>query len=484
MRIRIRWAAMAVLLACSISMLVPARGAEISHDQHLEDFADLLADTAARIEQAAVASQRAGDAGLAQRQFLVESMIKRAGAEIHYLQQPALKSPIRDLAPSEVAKIDDLLNLIAHIEYSDKTKIVATTAAAQARVGALVDAMANGRNYPILYGMLARDLMDAPDSAPADIEIFGHDVVDPREGKTPAIRVGGAEIPAKLISMKGDDILVDLPDATKDLTGFSPTPCRPRNAFTVRATAYYGERHGIWPIRWVSVLESNSDFTALPSSRVYEFSVSYNYERTENTISTERFTNRSTYVVAACGQTVPTSVSYQAPAGAHDLSCEVSWAEASGAKAATKSCAIKDGVVEARGALTGPDKLCSPDNVCGCVASARGWLQIDGGFQKDNIAVLTKTASLPDKHEIVPNDSTSVPLELDPGSTLRHIGVIVNRRACPTIFARLDIQFSDDGHPITAGVSRSGAFRANYENKQLTIVNATTESAEGADSSN
>jgi hypothetical protein len=372
------------------------------------------------------------------------------------------------------------------MDASDAGKLPNLILAMQTRANAMMDSFPEYTKYPILYGMLVKDIADNPASAPADIEIFGHDIVDPSVGKAPIVKImtnpkvdGGAiEVPASLTKVSGDDILADLPDGAKDAIQFAPTSCQARNTFLVRATAYYGEPHGIWPVRFITTVESNSDFHALPSPRAFDFSVEYEFDHSENLVATEKFSDRSDYVVAECGQTATTSFSYSPPSGGHDPTCSVSWSEESGSKASTKSCEVAGNVVSAKGSLTGADRVCSMDKVCGCLENARGWLQVDGVYKRDTVVVEMKRVSMPNKFLAIANEPTTIPIALQQDARLKHVGIVINRRSCPVIYDRLDVQFNSDGQRILSGDSKGGRFRAEFANGQLKIMNSSIEGGE------
>jgi len=470
------------LLTCLMASTAGAETASFSPPRTLGDFVDFLNDKADAAQTAGDASGKAGDYALTQQQYLLRDMIKKSANEYKFLKRTILPNAIDDLDAAARSRFDDIVKTLGKNGASDQGEVMKTVREAQTEFNALFRAELKAAPHPILYGTLSRDLADGAAPPSADVEIFGFDIIDTDLQKAPVVQIGATDLPPDAVAVKDDDIFVTLPAGVRAAVGFAPDPCQGRSTFPLRVTTYYGESRGVWPLSWVEEHLSNADFSVLPTPTAYDLSIAYNFERVTHSEATETYSQRSPYVVADCDQTVSTSVVFDVPAGARDITCEANWAETVAVKSANGSCAIKGETIEANGAISGPEKVCSALKLCGCVANARGWLEVSGSYKKGSQRVESISASPPNRYPLLPDTAIAIPLNLDAGARLTHIGVIVAKRACPTHFDKLDIGFANDGAQIVAGISKTGAFRAKLKNNRLIVGEGNFETPPAATS--
>ncbi len=452
--------------------------ADVSADRNAQTVSDLYdawTDLATTIDTAATVAQRRGDGALAQQQFLLGAMTRRAAGEFRSAEQYSLVVRIADLP----APILELANAAGSALASapGATDASAGTALkdAQEKVNALLGVVMGDKHYPVLYGMLTRDLTRDPAAQPADLMIYGYDVRDKAVEKPPVVTIGNVELPDSAVRVDNDILLVTLPEEIKKAIGFAPSPCADRTTFGVRVRAFYAKIRGIWPLTWKNEQSTVSDFSALQTPTIYTAKATYSLDGLIKSVATESFEKKSSFVAADCEQSASTSMTIDLPPGAQGVTCEAHWVDTSSVKSAQSNCAVENARATARGTLSGLAKICSSGQLCSCVSSAHGWLEAKGTYQHSADAFAPVDRTLADVPSFAPDGSASVALPLAPNETLRGISVAFARRACPETLDALDISTPPGQAQAFPTSSRSGAFRALYSAGRLLVGSANAD---------
>jgi hypothetical protein len=323
--------------------------------------------------------------------------------------------------------------------------------------------------------MLSTDLRDDSEAPSADLDIFGFDVVDPDLKKNPLIQIDRYDVPAKSITTKADHVFVGIPTAERDAIAYGRMPCDPRETFAVLLTAYASQSHGVWPIAWKTEITTNFQLHALPSPKNFEITASYDFARAVTSTKTETYSEKSPYMLAECDEKVSTSVRFDAPAGATDITCSASWVDAQAARDPTQSCRVEGASAQGRGAFAGLPKTCSTHGLCACAETSHGWLQIGGTYKIPTASTENVIAAPLGQFELPAEARADIPVDLGAATALAHIGLTIRRKSCPDIFDRLDMFFPNGARDGVKAISKGGHFHATYASGRLRTRHSTSE---------
>jgi hypothetical protein len=443
------------------------------------DMLSILNDKAEIIDATGDSSAKIQDIALAQDQYLLHDIVERTAEELKYIFRANLKKTIDSFDMSKQNSMIDFLREISDLQYDDDARTLDGIHKLYPLANRIFADALGDSPRPIVYGMRVGDLVNSGEKPPADLEIFGFDLVSSSVNKNPTVSVDASDVPSNMVSVKDGRVFVEIPQDIKARIHFGELPCVLRYTFNVLLSAYTTEPRGFWPIKWTVPAVKNFELHALPSARIYELDISYDFEKSNSSVRTETFSRKSPQALAECGQTASTSVEIDAPAGAQDISCAASWVETSGVKRASQRCQIKDKSVEADGAITGLDKFCSTPSLCACSEYARGWLQIDGSYKVRE----DKTENFIDakigKYRLPAESDVSFPVNLESGAKLNHIGILTRQASCSSVYDRLDLFFPEGVVDVVKGASKNGVFRATYSHGQMVVRHSTSESTVG-----
>ena len=450
-----------VVTACAALAFAGVARAEEA-PRTVSDYFLAMEASAGRLDLAVSERQKAGDMAAAQRLVLASAMVRRAAAEFRGAEQAALLEPVSSLpaplpqrAAAALSKSGE-----AETEAADHAEFIAS---AQATFNALLAALPQNPAHPVFYGLLSADL--AP--LESDIVIYGFRLIDPLSKTAPAVLYGKTELGPSALAIGDDRIEVKLPDSVKQAVHFAPPPCEPRPSFGLRVRATYWEPHGLWPLRWTSEVQTGADLYALPTPSLYAAAVSASAETTSATSQRVTFRQRSSLAVADCGETRAAQVAAVLPEAAQEANCSAAWVDASGAARVAAHCGVEGHAARATGEIVGGTKVCSPDQLCTCLAQAQGFLEASGSYRIEQPA--HQLVAVPDQAPVIfPAGGVGQGrVALEPNERLRHIAVTVTRRACPTPLDTLDLTAGDGAEAFA--VSKSGGFRAVLRGTELTV---------------
>jgi hypothetical protein len=432
------------------------------------DYASEMNDIAHRLDLQLADRQKAGEAAAAQRLALAAAMIRRASAEFRGAEQGSLTDDVNTLPAPIKARLDAAFSRAGEAERraAAEPRFVDE---AHAAFNALIDVLPIKTPHPTLYGLMSNDLTDPSGRLSADVVIYGDRLIDPVYGVAPGVAYGGADLPAAALHASDDRIEITLPPATKAAMHYAPPPCEQRASFGLRVHSVYALAHGFWPIVWHTQVDSSGDLFALASPVLYEAQISAEAEAVATTASTVAFRRRSDFVVADCEQTRAVEVAVVTPEGASDVVCQAAWVNATGRTATSGRCEQREGALSASGALTGPPKVCSPDKLCACSTNGQGFLEISGTYRISRSANGRKLVA-----DLAP---LAFPLgglahQAFGSEQLRLLKIDVARRDCPVVADTMTIALGEDAGASGAAVSKSGAFRALFEDGRLSVGSA------------
>ena len=433
------------------------------------DYAAAMNDIAERLDLQLADRQKAGEAAAAQRIALAAAMVRRIGAEFRSAEQSSLTDDAGNLPAPVKAKLDAAqaraeeaeARAAAEPRYIDD---------AQAAFNDLIHVLPIVTPHPTLYGLLSNDIADPPGSLAADVVAYGDRLIDPFIGVGPTVSYAKADLPSSSIKVNGDRIEITLPPQTRAAVNYAPPPCEQRPSFGLRIHSAYALAHGYWPVIWHTQVESNDDFFALASPALFEARIQAEADAAATKASTVAFRQRSNFVVAECGQTKVAEVSVATPEGTSDVVCQTAWVDTTGATANGGRCEQRGGAIVATGALTGLAKVCSPDKLCTCPTTGQGYLEISGSYR----------APAPGRDRKPLANIAPLPFPL--GGVARHefgservraLKIDVARRDCPVVAGALTMTLAEDAGASGVAVSKSGDFRATFEDGRLSVGSAS-----------
>ena len=459
----------AALLATAFSSAARADG-----PKSVSDYYDRMIAAAVRVDAVVLERQRAADAATAQRLALTASAIRETASEFRAVEQATMLDPVADLPAPLPARADAALARAVSAE-TDAGAAPAFFAPALADFDALLDALPQPTPHSVLFGLLSRDLADPSEALPADIVVYGWRIVDPFEQVVPTVLYANKELPVGAVKVEGGRIEVRLPDDVKDAVHFAPSPCDSRLGFGLRVQTVYSQPHGIWPIRWRTLVRHNQDFYAMPTPIVYVASVRPSFASRSESATTVPFAERSSFTTADCGQTAKTAVAAPLPEGVTDVQCSAAWVDAAGAAKTNGRCRVEGHVAHAEGELSGGAPVCSPEKLCFCATPAQGWLEARGTYRLMRVENRV-TAAEPTSISFPAGGAASARLET--AGDVRNIAVTFTRRDCPATVDTLDLAIGESRAAAGVGVSRTGAFRAAIEGSTVRVGAASAFSAD------
>ncbi len=432
--------------------------------QTVSDYANAMNDIATQIDVQITVRQKAGDMAAAQRLVLAAAMIRRGAEEFRGVEQDSLTDPISSLPAPVPARLQAAMATAkaAETRAADQPAFVQE---AHLAFNALIAALPDNTPHPIVYGILARDLSGG--SLPSDIVVYGYRLIDPIYKVNPVVMFGKTEISAAVVH--DDQIDVTLPEDVKKAVNFAPPPCESRESFGIRVHSLYAKRHGFWPFVWHTQVPTNADFYTLPTPIFYTAKVLVNFDTESNKASVVPFQEKSNLAAADCRQTSKAEVVVALPANVKNVTCDADWVDTSGAQKMSSHCETKGGSVRAEGEITAGAPVCSPEKLCSCPAPAQGFLEAKGSYQ-----ILTPADVIKSQAESTPLTFPAGGMALEQvtipkGARLRHVGLDLSRRACPTPVDSIDLTIGDDPEGAAAGVSKTGTFRAAILHGSLSI---------------
>jgi hypothetical protein len=474
-------------IASAITLVPPwegrARAAADLGGETIGDVVGTLGEAAGAIGTIGDASAKQGRFARAQEQYLFRDIVARSAREMRFLYDARLSSKVAGLGAEPSAAIAGFVEKARDASFDPEATIMPRIDAVFASANAMFTKLEGDQRHPIIYGMLSKDLRDDPEAPNAGLDIFAFDAVDPGLEKNPLIQIEKFDVPANLITVKDDHVLVEIPAAERDAIQYGRMPCEPRETFAVLLTVYATQTHGVWPVAWKTQILSNFELHALPSPKNFEITASYDFTRVVTASRTETYSEKSPYVLAGCDEKVSTSVRFDAPAGATDVTCSASWVDAEAARDQTQTCKVDGASVQGHGAFAGLPKTCSTHGLCACAETGRGWLQI-GGTYKVPSASTENVIAAPLGHFVMPAESRAdIPVAPGDATELMHIGLTIHRKSCPDIFDRLDMFFPNGTRDGVKAVSKGGQFRATYASGHLRIRHSTSQTSLGDDES-
>ncbi len=451
------------LAALCLAVSAPAALADEA-PRTVTDYANLIVASAARLDVMVTDRQKDGDMAVAQRLVLTAAMLRRAGEEFRSSEQDSMTGDVSGLSEPVPQRLAAVVAKAAEAE----TRAAADPAfveEAQRTVNALMAALPMKPPHPLFFGVLSRDLADSP--LPSDLVIYGYRMIDPLLKIPPVVLFNKTEISD--LAIKSNRIEVTLPPDIKKAVGFAPPPCESRAGFSVRVTDSYIQQRGIWPISWKNQIESTEDLFVLPTPVFFTAKIATTVEETAVKTSTVPIEQKSDMVSADCEETRRAEIAVPLPVGFKNLTCSAEWVDASGAARLASHCATVGQTLRVTGEIVGGMRACSPDKLCSCPTSAKGFLQAKGSYE------------VPMPGETVKVEAQARPLTFPAGSLaqdrvdssnrakLRHVALSLSRRACPTEVDDIVLNLGDDPHGGADATSKTGAFRALIEAGKLTV---------------
>jgi hypothetical protein len=452
-----------VLSALCLAALASAALADDA-PQTVSDYNNVMNDVAAQVDVQVTVRQKVGDMAAAQRLVLAAAMIRRAAEEFRGAEQNYLSEDASELGAPVLARLKAAIATAKEAETraADQPAFVEE---AQNTFNALIAALPIKLPHPIVYGLLARDL--AGGALPSDIVIYGYRLIDPVYKIKPVVLFGKTVISAAVVH--DDRIDVTLPADVQKAVNFAPSPCEGRQSFGLRVRSVYAQRHGLWPVVWRTQVLSNADFYTLPTPVFYTAKVLVSMERASETTSVVPFDEKSSFASADCLQTSKIEVVVALPANVKNVACTADWVDISGAEKKSSHCVSEGSSVRAVGEITAGAQVCSPQKLCSCPVPAQGFLEAKGTYQivgpAEVVTSEANSASL-----TFPAGGVAVGRVMTPkGAKLRHVGLGLSRRACPTQVDSIDLNIGDDPEGAATGISKTGAFRATILQGNLSV---------------
>ncbi len=434
----------------------------------VSDYANALNAQAALLDTQISERQRRGDMAAAQRLALIAAMVRRAGEEFRAAEQEKLTDDIATLPAPVPARIKAALEMATkavetgadHPEFVDHAHELAN---------ALIAAVPAQVAHPVIYGLLARDLAGSDWARPGDIVFYGYRLFDPVFKTVPAVLYGRTELEPALVAVKDDRIDVTLPEDIRKAVKFAPDACDQRPSFSLRVRDTYARPRGFWPIVWNFEVLTNTDFNVLQSPVKYAAKAVASVEAIKLTVETATFREKSSFASAECESTGTAEAVVSLPEGATDAVCAASWVDTKNATKLVSRCVVEDGAARATGQITAGAKSCSPDKLCACSTPAQGWLVASGSYRIPRVSSEMMVSTNTQPLSFPAGGVAEGKLATASSEKLRHVSLEISRRACAAVVDTIDLTIGDEPDAQSAGVSKTGAFRAAFKDGSLRV---------------
>ncbi len=432
----------------------------------IAQFIGGLRDLVSDIEQSAASLIMLGNVAAAQQQMLLAGILTQTIEQLEEAYANSLDRTIEGLSLVEQNVFTNLQAQLSSVEgIVDGTIEGAqeTIYQTQAAANQLLDRLPLVARYPVFYGARVGDLSPEAGDNPADIEILGFLLSDPRlDRKPPEVTVDGVTIPGSALSIREDRIHVQVPRELKERLGVDNEACNPRRTFPITVTSYFAEPRGWWVFGWND--EKNAEFrvNALAAPDRYDIEVSHRGVRTTRSWVERSFETTETYRNVGCRQTVGADARWEAPEGARRIQCSARWNRISNLKSQRATCAIGGRVVTGTGTITGRDRQFG-----NCPGGGHAWFQLSGSYEMPRDTRQDVASSKQAFRADAPLDFSAV-IGIEAGLSDVHVGVVLRRHQCGEDLDRIAIPVARPDLRVEQR-SRDGRFSATFQNGQLAI---------------
>jgi hypothetical protein len=421
-----------------------------------------------------------GNIALAQQQMLLAGIISRTIEQLSVVYGNALDKTFSQLSVAEqntFKNLADQVNGLGNLEGKTFRDIQDSIYKTQGAANQLLDRVPFGSRYPIFYGVSVRDLTTEPAQRPADVEVLGFHLTDPRlDRKPPTIIIGSDTIPGDMISLQEDRILLQIPDPVKSRLGFGNNVCEPRRTFSIMINVYYGVDRGFWPVSWTSEKEMKFNANALPGAEIFNLKVSFNGNRTASPLVQHAFSARSGSVNMGCEQSTSASARFEFPSGAQEIQCSAGWVDTSNVGSSSQNCAVGGLVATGTGSMRGRDRDCVGGGliprICNCPGGGHGTLQISGSYKVPEARTDELNNVEVGNYALIGDGDVSASLPSDTTLQIKKVNISIARKECPTALDNVSINVSNPALQITQ-TSSTGLFQAKLWNGQLNLKKLT-----------
>lgn len=457
-----------LVLIAALSPLNGAAQTSLPVSLTIGDFMRSLQVFVQTLESSARSLLDQGNNVAAQQQLLLAGTLK---GTITQLQQAYGDSMTKTFDKLDVAQGNAFKQLqmavvdaskLENRSASDLNQIVRNT---QDAANQVLDRMPLTDKSPVFFGVQTREVLSSFDPRPNDITITGYHLVDSRLGNkapTIAITVSGKTyaVSPDHLSAQFNRIDVSLPDDLKQAIRIDNQPCDPMRLFHVAGTVYY---LGGW-------FNSNQhfDFAAnvLPGGRLYSIKVVSNGSRTVSGPVQSQFSNISGEIQVGCENSASTTVQWNAPDGASQITPQAMWSETSNLNGQSANAVVSGTVVSATGTISGLNKQCVL-GVCNCPGGGHGKLRLFGTY------VISQTVTNPfhDEQQVTHVNPTHISVPNDPLLKFDTINLEITRKGCSKVLDTIHFAVPAEPNRIIQATSANGFFSATFQPGQVDVQN-------------
>jgi hypothetical protein len=422
------------------------------------------------IDDRASALMRQGNSVAAQQQMLLSGLITGAIEQIEKAYATQMNATVDRLMGAEkeaftrLAMAFDDAERLAGGAAQDVSKAIRQTHAATTEV---LSRVPFADKYPVIHGLVTRDMLNEFDGQPDDLQILGFFLVDPELKELPEIWVNGTRL-TNGVTAYFDRIQVQLPASIKEAFKLANTPCEPRQTFSVWMRVAYNKPRGIWPATWKERSAMERNMVASPGEVQYEVSLLKSGVTTTTGTAHEAFRVESPNFNWSCEENAGNHADFTVPAGHTLVEKHVGWAELGG-RWENHGCSVSDtgGRVVGSCSVKGGNKSWGQ-----CSGGGHGRVALWGTTRKE------VTSQAPFENELVRQSvmrgaERHDTIELGPGQTISGVRVEIRRINAAGRCEQLADDVVVSLNPVTKlthrSTSRKGMFEVATDGSQVSL---------------
>lgn len=425
-----------------------------------------------QIEDSAQSLMNSGDSKLARQQMMLAGTISSVITQVEKSYANSLEKTGNTLTTQEMNLRDDLSSLNKNLQGTvglGSKELQSRIYQTQSTANQLLDkALPFSSRSPLVYSVQTRDLLQAFDEQPADVQVLGYLLADPQLNyKKPTVTVAGQALSEAAVSVEEGVVKIQLPEELRNKIKLANKPCDPIKTFSVELETYYVGWGG-----WFAGLQNLTGLyskgkvysNVTPGARRYDVAVKATGTQVKQVDETNVF-ERSSYVNFGCGVTQSGSVAFAIPENGANANIEkCSWIDVSNSRDASASPGIGGRNVTCAGSIRGRDREWTGN----CPGGGHGTIFLRGSY------TTKRDDSQPWKQEttaalVGPEVKFAIG---DTNVSTKTVEIEVRRAACTAVLDSATVQVPNDRNQRVQQGSKGGFFAATLQRGDLTISKA------------
>jgi hypothetical protein len=380
----------AFVLAVSVVWISDSRraqgqaGTALTIGMVFQQIRDLIKD----LDNRASALLQQGNSVAAQQQMLLSGLLSgtlRQMEEAYATQMNATVDRLMGAEKDAFTNLQITLDDVKRLQASTAEDVAKITRQAHAATTEVLSRVPFANKYPVVHGLLTRDVLAEFDEHPDDIQILGFFLVDPELKEDPELWIDGTKLTSGVSSLF-DRIQIQLPSALKDRLKFANTACEPRQTFNLWMRVFYNKRRGLWPATWPQRAFFDKNLTASPGEIQFEITILKSGITNTTGPVDEAFRVESPNFNWGCEQNASNHADFNVPVGHTIIEKSAGWADLGG-RWENHGCSVSDtgGKVVGECHVRGGNKTCFL-GACDCPGGGHGRVAAWGKTRHNVIA--------------------------------------------------------------------------------------------------